>query len=77
MVHDYGPGRKFASAHVVMAAEENPLEAHAVLDAIERHSLEHDGIMLTLHWDPVVTKSGEGGVFEGAGVPDGIDEGRR
>lgn len=77
MVHDYGPGRKFASAHVVMAAEENPLEAHAVLDAIERHSLEHDGIMLTLHWDPVVTKSGEVGVFEGAGVPDGIDEGRR
>ena len=27
MVHDYGPGRKFASAHAEMAAEASPLEA--------------------------------------------------
>lgn len=74
MVHDYGPGKQFAAAHVVMAAEEDPLKAHKILDGIERRSLEHDGIMLTLHWDPVVTKNGEAGVFEGAGVPDGLDE---
>lgn len=28
MVHDYGPGRKFASAHAEMAAEDSPLESH-------------------------------------------------
>lgn len=70
MVHDYGPGRKFASAHVVMPAEVDPLETHAVLDGIEKRLLAHDGIELTLHYDPVVTKDGERGVFEGAGVPD-------
>ena len=26
MVHDYGPGRQFASAHVEMAAETDPME---------------------------------------------------
>ena len=74
MIHDYGPGRKFATAHVVMPAEADPLETHATLEAIERRSRERDGIEMTLHYDPVVTKDGERGVFEGAGIPDGIDE---
>ena len=74
MVFDYGPGRKFASAHVVMPAEESPLKTHAILESIEQKFLHDDGILMTLHYDPVVTKDGEEGVFEGAGVPDGIDE---
>ena len=74
MVHDYGPGRKFASAHVVMPAEEDPLEAHAVLEGIEQQFLREDGIVMTLHWDPVRTKDSYAGVFEGAGIPDGINE---
>lgn len=36
MVHDYGPGRKFASAHAEMAAEASPLESHDTLDNIEQ-----------------------------------------
>lgn len=53
MVHDYGPGREFASAHVVMPAEMNPMAAHAVLDRIERNLLHSEGLVITLHWDPV------------------------
>ena len=77
MVHDYGPGRKFASAHVVMPAEESPLATHAVLESIEEKFLHDDGIVMTLHCDPVVTADGYDGVFRGAGVPDGIDEASR
>lgn len=53
MIHDYGPGRKFASAHVVMPAETDPMTAHHVLDGIERQLLRDEGIVITLHWDPV------------------------
>lgn len=55
MVHDYGPGRIFASAHVEMAAEANPLDSHDTLDNIEQHFLEADGMHVVLHFDPIVT----------------------
>lgn len=55
MVHDYGPGRQFASAHVEMAAEANPLDSHDTLDNIEREFLERDGMHVVLHYDPIVT----------------------
>lgn len=55
MIHDYGPGRQFASIHVEMAAETNILESHDVIDNIERDFLYRDGIHLIAHLDPVVT----------------------
>lgn len=55
MVHDYGPGRKFASAHVEMAAEADPLATHDTIDNIERDLRENDGIVMTLHYDPIIT----------------------
>ena len=55
MVHDYGPGRKFASAHAEMAAEASPLESHDTLDNIERSFRNEDGMIVTLHYDPIVT----------------------
>lgn len=55
MVHDYGPGRQFASAHVEMAAEDDVIKNHDVIDNIERDFLENDGIHVVLHFDPVVT----------------------
>lgn len=55
MVHDYGPGRQFASAHVEMAAEADPMESHDLIDNIEQDFKEHDGIIVTLHYDPIVT----------------------
>ena len=53
MVHDYGPGRRFASAHVEMSAEADPLDSHDVLDTIERDFLKNDGLHLVLHYDPI------------------------
>ncbi|WP_298579636.1 cation diffusion facilitator family transporter [uncultured Olegusella sp.] len=55
MVHDYGPGRQFASAHVEMAAERNPLETHKIVDQIEQDFLSQDGLHLVLHYDPIIT----------------------
>ena len=55
MVHDYGPGRKFASAHAEMAAEDSPLESHDTLDNIEQSFRDEDGMIVTLHYDPIVT----------------------
>lgn len=62
MVHDYGPGREFASAHVVMSAEMDPMAAHAVLDRIERDLLRQEGLVITLHWDPVPMDPSERGL---------------
>lgn len=55
MVHDYGPGRQFASVHVEMAAEADVLESHDVLDNIEQDFLRDDGLVMTIHYDPIVT----------------------
>lgn len=54
MVHDYGPGRQFASVHVEMSAQEDPLVSHDVIDNIERDFLREDGLHLVVHYDPVV-----------------------
>ena len=45
MVHDYGPGRQFASVHVEMPAEANVLESHDVIDNIEQDFLRQDGLV--------------------------------
>ncbi len=54
MVHDYGPNRMFASVHVEMAAENDVLASHDVIDNIERDFLS-DGLNLVIHFDPIVT----------------------
>ena len=54
-MHDYGHGRKFATVHVEMAAEENVIESHAVIDQIERDFLSSEGINMLIHFDPVLT----------------------
>lgn len=55
MVHDYGPGRQFASVHVEMSAQEDPLASHEVIDTIERDFLSQEKLHLVVHYDPVVT----------------------
>lgn len=56
MIHDYGPGRKFASVHVEMAAEEDVLKSHDVIDNIERDFLANNSLNIIVHFDPIVTK---------------------
>ena len=59
MVHDYGPGRRFASVHVEMDRREDPLVCHGIIDALERECWESHGIQLVIHYDPVVTDDPE------------------
>ena len=39
IVHDYGHGRKFATVHVEMAAENDVIKSHEIIDDIERDFL--------------------------------------
>ncbi|MBQ7897481.1 MAG: cation transporter [Clostridia bacterium] len=55
MVHDYGAGCRFASLHVEMDKDEDPLTCHELIDDMERECLESHGINLVIHYDPVVT----------------------
>ena len=59
MVHDYGPGRRFASVHVEMDRREDPLLCHELIDNLERECLKTHGIHLVIHYDPVVTDDPE------------------
>lgn len=55
MVHDYGPGQRFASIHVEMDQREDPLFCHELIDDMERACLEKHNVHLVIHYDPVVT----------------------
>lgn len=61
IVHDYGPGRQFASLHVEMAASQDVLASHDVIDQIERRFLEQEGLHVIIHYDPIVTDNNEVG----------------
>lgn len=53
LIHDYGPGRCFATVHAELDAAREPLQAHDLLDYIEKSALEQLGIRLVIHYDPV------------------------
>ena len=59
MVHDYGPGRRFASIHVEMDMREDPLKCHERIDDMERECLRSHNIQLVIHYDPVITDDPE------------------
>ena len=59
MVHDYGPGRRFASIHVEMDMREDPLKCHELIDDMERECLRSHNVQLVIHYDPVVTDDPE------------------
>ncbi len=54
IIHSYGEGRVFASAHVEMSADNDLLKSHEVIDEIEFKVHELLDINLTIHLDPVV-----------------------
>ena len=55
MVHDYGPGQRFASLHVEMDHKEDPFACHEVIDDLERECLNQHNVHLVIHYDPIVT----------------------
>ena len=56
MVHDYGPGKQFASVHAEVAAEADVLAMHDLIDNIEREVSEKFGVHMVIHMDPIVTE---------------------
>ncbi len=58
MVHDYGPGRCFASVHVEMDAKNDILKSHDICDNIER-DFQGEGVNLVVHLDPIITDDEE------------------
>ena len=61
LVHDYGPGRCFASAHVELSAEEDPLVCHEIIDHLECDALRELNVHLVIHHDPVAVNDSEWG----------------
>lgn len=59
MVHDYGPGSRFASIHVEMDRGDDPLVCHERIDAMERYCLEALKVHMVIHYDPVITNDPE------------------
>ena len=59
LVHDYGPGRCYASVHVEISAEVDPLHCHDIIDAIESDVLEKLNVNLVIHYDPVLENDEE------------------
>lgn len=55
IVHDYGPGRLFASVHAEIKDDANIIAAHEAIDAAEKHILNITGCEITIHMDPVCT----------------------
>lgn len=54
IVHDYGPGRCFVTAHAEVSSETDIMVSHDLLDVIEQDMKEQTGFIVTLHMDPLV-----------------------
>lgn len=59
MVHDYGPGRRFATLHLEMDAREDPMICHDIIDNIERACLEKYNVHMCIHYDPIIVGNRE------------------
>lgn len=53
IVHDYGPGRVFASVHAEISDTDNIVAAHEAIDKIEKDIFNSLGCEITIHLDPV------------------------
>ncbi len=55
IVHDYGPGRRFASAHAEVSSQDDIMEIHDIIDLAERDIFNEFGLIISIHTDPIVT----------------------
>ena len=59
LIHDYGPGRCFASIHAEMSARMDALEGHDIIDSLESQALQDLNVHLVIHYDPVLADDAE------------------
>lgn len=55
IVHNYGPGRVYASLHAEVPANMDMMEAHDYIDMAERRVEKRMKCFISIHMDPVVT----------------------
>ncbi len=53
IIHDYGPGRLFASVHAEIRDNENVVSAHEAIDGAEQKIFSLTGCEMTIHMDPI------------------------
>ena len=59
VVHSYGAGKTFVSAHVEVDSDEDVMISHDMVDAIESDVLRDMGVNLVIHMDPVCMRDPE------------------
>lgn len=57
VIHDYGPGRVFASVHAEVSDKCDVTAIHEEMDALEQRCLSELGTELVIHMDPIATDS--------------------
>lgn len=55
VVHNYGPGRVFASLHAEIPADADLIESHDLIDNVEREFMSEMCLETVIHIDPIVT----------------------
>lgn len=53
VVHNYGPGKIFASIHIEVDADNDIMESHDLVDNIEKELSQKHRIILVAHLDPI------------------------
>ena len=59
VLHDYGPGRAFASVHAEISAASDLVAIHEVIDNAEREISQTLKIPVCIHMDPILTGDGK------------------
>ena len=59
IIHEYGPGKIFASLHAEVSSTENILESHALIDKIENEVSKKLGVEILIHMDPLEVENEE------------------
>lgn len=54
IIHDYGPSRRFASAHAEVPADADIMRSHDIIDLIERDIRREFDMLISIHMDPIV-----------------------
>lgn len=57
IIHDYGPGRKFASVHAEVDSKSDFIKVHEIIDEIEQICYGKTGVELVIHMDPIDSTS--------------------
>ncbi|MBQ8003909.1 MAG: cation transporter [Oscillospiraceae bacterium] len=59
IVHEYGPGKIFASLHAEVSSTENIMDSHGLIDLIESEVSKKLGIEILIHMDPLEVENEE------------------